>query len=51
MEEQVRVLGPIEVWSGETRVQLGGRMQRAVLARLLLARLLLAHGETVSADR
>ena len=33
---QFRILGPLEVWSGGTNVDLGARKQRAVLAILLL---------------
>lgn len=40
------ILGPLEVLEGEQRVELGGPMQRALLAVLLLHR-----GEVVSTDR
>jgi DNA-binding SARP family transcriptional activator len=42
----VRVLGPIEVLRGGTRLTLAGSRQRAVLARLIVAR-----GAVVPADR
>jgi DNA-binding SARP family transcriptional activator len=41
-----RLLGPLEVFDGETRVTLGGRKQRALLAILLLH-----ANEVVSVDR
>jgi DNA-binding SARP family transcriptional activator len=33
---QLRLLGPLEVWDGEERIDLGGAKQRALLALLLL---------------
>ena len=41
-----RLLGPLEVWRGDERLELGAPKQRAVLALLLLHR-----GEVVSTDR
>ena len=35
---EFRVLGPVQVWSYDTEIQLGGSKQRTVLAALLLAR-------------
>lgn len=43
---EFRLLGPLEVRDGTTRVPLGGRKQRALLARLLLE-----AGRTVSVER
>ncbi|WP_029109001.1 BTAD domain-containing putative transcriptional regulator [Mycobacterium sp. URHD0025] len=43
---RVRVLGPVQAWVGEDPVDLGARLQRALLARLVAA-----HGHTVSVDR
>ena len=43
---EFRVLGPIEVYSGDSLVHVGGVKQRSILA-LLIAN----HGQTVSADR
>src|SRR5215217_7370400 len=40
------ILGPLEVHDGDAPVRLGGRRQRALLARLLLD-----HNRTVSVDR
>jgi DNA-binding SARP family transcriptional activator len=43
---EVRILGPLEVWDGETPLQLGGQRQRAVLA------ILAVHaGEVVPSER
>jgi DNA-binding SARP family transcriptional activator len=33
---QFRLLGPLEVWDGDERIDLGGAKQRALLALLLL---------------
>jgi DNA-binding SARP family transcriptional activator len=41
-----RLLGPVEVWSGDGPIDLGGPLQRALLATLLLHR-----GEVVSRER
>ena len=35
---EFRILGPVQVWSGDTEIQLGGSKLRTVLAALLLAR-------------
>ncbi len=35
---QFRILGPVQVWRGESEIQLDGSKQRTVLAALLLAR-------------
>lgn len=43
---RVRVLGPVQAWVGDDPVDLGARLQRALLARLVAA-----HGHTVSVDR
>lgn len=43
---EFRILGPLEVWSDERRVSLGGSKQRMLLALLLLHR-----NEVVSIDR
>lgn len=43
---RVTVLGPVRAWVGADPVDLGARMQRALLARLVAAR-----GHTVSVDR
>ncbi|OBG81039.1 transcriptional regulator [Mycobacterium sp. E802] len=43
---RVRVLGPVAAWVGDDPVDLGARLQRALLARLVAA-----HGHTVSVDR
>ena len=43
---RVTVLGPVRAWVGDDPVDLGARMQRALLARLVAAR-----GHTVSVDR
>lgn len=43
---RVRVLGPVAAWVGDDPVDLGARLQRALLARLVVA-----HGHTVSVDR
>ncbi|MGX9675262.1 BTAD domain-containing putative transcriptional regulator [Mycobacterium sp. HM-7] len=43
---RVTVLGPVRAWVGGDPVDLGARMQRALLARLVAAR-----GHTVSVDR
>lgn len=43
---RVRVLGPVQAWIGEDPADLGARLQRALLARLVAA-----HGHTVSVDR
>ena len=43
---RVTVLGPVQAWVGDEPVDLGARMQRALLARLVAA-----HGRTVSVDR
>ncbi len=43
---RVTVLGPVQAWVGDEPVDLGARMQRALLARLVAAR-----GHTVSVDR
>lgn len=43
---RVKVLGPVQVWIGDDPVDLGARLQRALLARLVAA-----HGHTVSVDR
>ncbi|KAB7761012.1 BTAD domain-containing putative transcriptional regulator [Mycolicibacterium mucogenicum] len=43
---RVTVLGPVRAWVGDGPVDLGARMQRALLARLVAAR-----GHTVSVDR
>ena len=43
---RVTVLGPVRAWVGTDPVDLGARMQRALLARLVAAR-----GHTVSVDR
>lgn len=43
---RVTVLGPVQAWVGDDPVDLGARMQRALLARLVAAR-----GHTVSVDR
>lgn len=43
---RVRVLGPVQAWVGDEPVDLGARLQRALLARLVAA-----HGHTVSVDR
>ncbi|MCX8564183.1 BTAD domain-containing putative transcriptional regulator [Mycolicibacterium mucogenicum] len=43
---RVTVLGPVRAWVGDAPVDLGARMQRALLARLVAAR-----GHTVSVDR
>lgn len=43
---RVTVLGPVQAWVGDAPVDLGARMQRALLARLVAA-----HGHTVSVDR
>ncbi|WP_234796789.1 BTAD domain-containing putative transcriptional regulator [Mycolicibacterium porcinum] len=43
---RVRVLGPVQAWVGDDPVDLGARLQRALLARLVVA-----HGHTVSVDR
>ena len=43
---RVRVLGPVQAWIGDDPVDLGARLQRALLARLVAA-----HGHTVSVDR
>ncbi|OBF30033.1 AfsR/SARP family transcriptional regulator [Mycobacterium sp. ACS4331] len=43
---RVRVLGPVQAWVGGDPVDLGARLQRALLARLVAA-----HGHTVSVDR
>jgi len=43
---RVRVLGPVQAWVGDDPVDLGARLQRALLARLVAA-----HGQTVSVDR
>lgn len=43
---QLRVLGPVEAWRGQTRIDIGGPKQRTVLAMLV------AHVDTpVSTDR
>ncbi|MGV0771188.1 BTAD domain-containing putative transcriptional regulator [Mycobacterium syngnathidarum] len=43
---RVKVLGPVQAWVGDDPVDLGARLQRALLARLVVA-----HGHTVSVDR
>lgn len=43
---RVKVLGPVQAWVGDDPVDLGARLQRALLARLVAA-----HGHTVSVDR
>lgn len=43
---RVAVLGPVRAWVSDSPVDLGGRRQRALLARLALA-----HGQVVSVDR
>jgi len=43
---EFRVLGPVEAWSGDARLALGGEMQR-----MLLAVLVLQANQVVSADR
>ncbi|MDV3126618.1 AAA family ATPase [Mycobacterium sp. 21AC1] len=43
---RISVLGPIRVWVAGDPVELGGRRQRSVLARLAIA-----HGQVVSVDR
>lgn len=43
---RVTVLGSVRAWVGDEPVDLGARMQRALLARLVAA-----HGRTVSVDR
>ncbi|MGA5546023.1 BTAD domain-containing putative transcriptional regulator [Mycobacterium sp. NPDC051198] len=43
---RVRVLGPVQAWVAGQPVDLGARLQRALLARLVVA-----HGHTVSVDR
>jgi DNA-binding SARP family transcriptional activator len=43
---ELRILGPLEVWDGETALQLGGQKQRAVLALLALH-----PGEVVPSER
>ncbi len=43
---EFRILGPLEVWDGDTALQLGGQRQRAVLALLTLH-----AGEVVPSDR
>ncbi|MEV0671639.1 BTAD domain-containing putative transcriptional regulator [Mycobacterium sp. NPDC050441] len=43
---RVGVLGPVAAWVGDEPVDLGARLQRALLARLVAA-----HGHTVSVDR
>lgn len=43
---RVSVLGPVQAWLGPDPVDLGARLQRALLARLVAA-----HGHTVSVDR
>ena len=43
---EFRILGPLEVWAGESRVEVGGGKQRALLAILLLN-----SNEVVSSDR
>jgi DNA-binding SARP family transcriptional activator len=43
---RVSVLGPVQAWVGDAPVDLGARLQRALLARLVTA-----HGHTVSVDR
>jgi DNA-binding SARP family transcriptional activator len=43
---EFRILGPLEVWDGERRVDLGGSKRRALLAFLLLH-----ANEVVSTDR
>ncbi|GAA2836332.1 BTAD domain-containing putative transcriptional regulator [Nonomuraea rubra] len=43
---EFRVLGPVEVWDGDRRLQLGGPKPRALLAALLLQ-----AGQVVSVDR
>lgn len=35
---RVTVLGPVQAWVGDDPVDLGARMQRALLARLVAAR-------------
>ncbi|TGB39506.1 transcriptional regulator [Mycolicibacterium peregrinum] len=40
------MLGPVRAWVGDEPVDLGARLQRALLARLVAA-----HGHTVSVDR
>src|SRR3954470_23085646 len=45
-DRQLRILGPVELWSADGRVELAGRRQRAVLARLASAR-----GAVVSTER
>jgi len=43
---EFRVLGPVEVYSGNTPVHVGGVKQRSILALLIAS-----HGQTVTADR
>lgn len=43
---RVAVLGPVRAWVGDEPADLGARLQRALLARLVVA-----HGHTVSVDR
>ncbi|MDH6195327.1 DNA-binding SARP family transcriptional activator/RecA/RadA recombinase [Mycobacterium frederiksbergense] len=43
---RVMVLGPVRAWVGDEPADLGARLQRSLLARLVLA-----HGHTVSVDR
>lgn len=43
---EFRILGPLEVWDGDTALQLGGQRQRAVLALLALH-----PGEVVPSER
>ncbi len=43
---EFRILGPLEVWDGDTSLQLGGHKQRAVLALLALN-----PGEVVPSER
>lgn len=43
---RVAVLGPVRAWTGDEPADLGARLQRALLARLVVA-----HGVTVSVDR
>lgn len=43
---RVKVLGPVQAWVGDDPVDLGARLQRALLARLVAG-----HGHAVSVDR